>query len=110
MHIKKLILIISFFSLSQSAFTQSVKVYGTITNDLNNEPIPFANIIIEGTMIGTTSDINGNYEILELPPGTYNFKCSYIGYDTDIETEIMVSSNKNLRLNFFSEREFRNSG
>jgi hypothetical protein len=101
MHIKKLILIISFFSLSQSAFTQSVKVYGKITNDLNNEPIPFANIIIEGTMIGTTSDINGNYEILELPPGTYNFKCSYIGYDTDIETEIMVSSNKNLRLNFF---------
>ena len=101
MHIKKLILIISFFSLSQSAFTQSVKVYGTITNDLNNEPIPFANIIIEGTMIGTTSDINGNYEILELPPGAYNFKCSYIGYDTDIETEIMVSSNKNLRLNFF---------
>ena len=101
MYMKKLILIISILTLSQSAFTQSVKVYGAITNALNNEPIPFANIIIEGTIIGTTSDINGNYEILELPAGAYNFKCSYIGYDTDIQSEIMVSSNKNLRLNFF---------
>jgi len=98
---RKFILIISIISLSHSGFTQSVKVYGAITNAINNEPIPFANIIIEGTVIGTTSDINGNYEILELQAGTYNFKCSYIGYDTDIQSEIMVSSNKNLRLNFF---------
>ena len=78
MQIRKLILIISILSLSQSAFTQSVKVYGAITNALNNEPIPFANIIIEGTIIGATSDINGNYEILELPAGAYNFKLSLI--------------------------------
>ena len=99
--IRAIILLISFSALSNTISSQSVKVYGAITNALNNEPIPFANIIIEGTMIGTTSDINGNYEILELPPGAYNFKCSYIGYDTDIQSEIMVSSNKNLRLNFF---------
>ena len=91
-----LILIVNSNTLS----SQSVKVYGVITNVLNNEPIPFANIIIEGTSIGTISDINGNYEILKLPAGSYNFKCSYIGYDTNIKSEIMVSSNKNLRLDF----------
>ena len=98
--IRTIILFLSLIALSNTLSSQSVKVYGVITNVLNNEPIPFANIIIEGTSIGTISDINGNYEILKLPAGSYNFKCSYIGYDTNIKSEIMVSSNKNLRLDF----------
>ena len=99
--IKAIILLFSFISISNFALSQNVKVYGTITNLLNNDPIPFANIIVEGTMIGTTSDIDGNYEILNLQAGAYNFKCSYIGFNTDIQSEIKVSSNKNLRLDFF---------
>ena len=99
--IKNTILFISFIAFSNVVSSQSVKVYGSISNTLNNEPIPFANIIIEGTTIGATSDIDGNYEILNLNAGAYNFKCSYIGFNTDIQSEIMVSSNKNLRLNFF---------
>jgi outer membrane receptor for ferrienterochelin and colicin len=97
---RKLILIISILSLFNSVFAQRVKVYGAITNTLNNEPIPFANIIIEGTTIGTTSDLEGNYEILELRAGEYNFKCSFMGFNTDIKSGINVSSNKNLRLDF----------
>ena len=99
--IKNTILLISFIAFSNVVSSQSVKVYGTISNTLNNEPIPFANIIIEGTTIGATSDIDGNYEILNLNAGAYNFKCSYIGFNTDIQSEIKVSSNKSLRLNFF---------
>ena len=99
--IKAIILLFSFILISNFALSQNVKVYGTITNALNNDPIPFANIVVEGTMIGTTSDIDGNYEILNLQAGAYNFKCSYIGFNTDIQSEIKVSSNKNLRLDFF---------
>ena len=99
--VRSIILLISFISLSNTVSSQNVRVYGSITNALNNEPIPFANIIIEGTTIGTTSDIDGNYEFLELKAGSYNFKCSYIGFNTDIQSEIKVSSNKNLRLDFF---------
>jgi len=99
--IKNTILFISFIAFSNVVSSQSVKVYGSISNTLNNEPIPFANIIIEGTTIGATSDINGNYEILNLNAGAYNFKCSYIGFNTDIQSEIKVSSNKSLRLDFF---------
>ena len=99
--IRNIILLISFIALSNTASSQNVKVYGSITNALNNEPIPFANIIIEGTTIGATSDIDGNYVILDVNAGAYNFKCSYIGFNTDIQSEIKVSSNKNLRLDFF---------
>ncbi|MDB0027395.1 TonB-dependent receptor [Flavobacteriales bacterium] len=99
--IRNIILFISFIVFSNTASSQNVKIYGSITNVLNNEPIPFANIIIEGTAIGATSDIDGNYVILDVNAGAYNFKCSYIGFNTDIQSEIKVSSNKNLRIDFF---------
>ncbi len=85
---------------SVNANAQNLRVYGTITNALNNKPIPFANIVVDATNIGAISDIDGNYEIIGLKPGMYNFKCSYIGFSTVILTEVQLSSNKNLRLDF----------
>lgn len=90
----------TFFLISTSTFAQKVKVYGTVSNMLNNEPIPFANIILEGQNIGVTSDLDGNFEFKDIEPGTYNFRCSYIGFELSLKSEIRVSPNKNLRLDF----------
>ena len=79
---------------------QNIKVYGTVTNALNNEPIPFANVVIDGTTIGTTTDLDGNYELMDLTPGEYNFKCTYIGFNSNFQSEVQLSPNKNLRLDF----------
>ena len=86
--------------LSVSLHSQTVRVYGSVKNALNNEPIPFANVIIDGTSKGATSDIDGNFELFEIEPGTYNFKCSYVGFNTDLKAEIQLTPNKNLRLDF----------
>ena len=88
------------FLLSLSLHSQTVRVYGSVKNALNNEPIPFANVIIDGTSKGVTSDIDGNFELFEIEPGLYNFKCSYIGFNTDLKAEIQITPNKNLRLDF----------
>jgi TonB-linked SusC/RagA family outer membrane protein len=58
---------------------QQVKVSGTITDGQTGEPLPGVNIIIEGTTIGVTSDINGKYTI-ELPNQNAVLVFSYIGY------------------------------
>jgi len=39
---------------------QNGQVKGKITDTGNNETIPFANIIVVGTQIGSTSDLDGN--------------------------------------------------
>jgi outer membrane receptor for ferrienterochelin and colicin len=96
----KITLVFLLFIFSLSSYAQNVKVYGTVSNVLNNEPIPFSNISIVGTNIGAISDIDGNFELLNVEPGTYNFRCSYIGFEPSFKSEIRVSSNKNLRLNF----------
>ena len=87
------------FLLSLSLHSQTVRVYGSVKNALNNEPIPLL-MLTDGTSKGTTTDIDGNFELVEIEPGLYNFKCSYIGFNTDLKAEIQITPNKNLRLDF----------
>ncbi len=63
-------------------FAQNGTVTGTILDkEFNNEPLPFANIIIKGTKQGTSTDENGKYSIT-LKPGNYTLVIGYLGYET----------------------------
>lgn len=76
------------------AFAQTNSIKGRVFDVNNNEPIAFANIYIDSTTIGTTSDIEGNYEIKNLRPGTYNLVVSYMGYKMKTIAEVRVAPNK----------------
>ncbi len=73
---------------------------GKITNQYTNEPIGFANILIEGTDLGTTSDFDGNYEIENVPPGTYDITASFIGFNSVTEYEIQILTARPEVVNF----------
>lgn len=73
---------------------QSGIIKGRVYNVINNEPIMFANLIIEGSSTGVVSDIDGNYEIKNLTPGTYNLKASYLGFKDVTKYEIEVTNSK----------------
>jgi hypothetical protein len=58
------------------------QVIGKIT-DTNGEPLPFANVYVQNTTKGTTSNPDGDYA-LQLDPGTYEIVYQYIGYQQQI--------------------------
>ena len=75
-------------------------VAGKLTDkEYNNDPLPFANILIKGTTIGTTSDFDGLYEIDGLDPGTYTVVFSYLGYETIEIPEVNIESGKITEIN-----------
>ncbi|MBN2349193.1 MAG: SusC/RagA family TonB-linked outer membrane protein [Bacteroidales bacterium] len=59
--------------------TQQQKITGTVTDAMTGEALPGANIIIEGTAIGVTTDLNGNYSI-DIPDQNAVLVFSYVGY------------------------------
>ena len=68
---------------------------GKLTDkEFNNEPLPFANVIIKGTTTGTTSDFDGLYEISNLEAGTYTVLFSYLGYETVEIPDVVVEGGK----------------
>jgi hypothetical protein len=70
------------FLFATSLFAQHGTVTGTILDkEFNNEPLPFANIVIKGTKQGASTDENGKYSI-SLKPGNYTLVIGYLGYET----------------------------
>ncbi|MCG2462816.1 TonB-dependent receptor [Flavobacteriaceae bacterium F89] len=70
-------------------------IVGKLTDrEMNNQPLPFANILIKGTTKGTTSDFDGLYEIPALTPGTYTIVFSFLGYETVEIPNVQVVAGK----------------
>ncbi len=88
----KLFLLFFFFISVSISYSQTGTVAGNVIDgDYNNEPLAFANIIVKGTAIGTTSDFDGKY-VLELEEGTYTLIFSFVGYNTQEITEVIIKS------------------
>ncbi len=76
---------------------------GSITGTLldkesNNQPLPFANVLIKGTSKGTTTDFDGLYTIDNLQPGTYTVEFSFVGYET-VNQEVVVTAGQAVTAN-----------
>ncbi len=93
MYRKLLVAFFALFLLPVLALAQDGKLRGTITDRESGEPLIGANVIIDGTSLGASTDINGEYIILSVPPGVYTVKASYIGYAAVTISNIRVSSN-----------------
>ncbi|RQW08413.1 MAG: carboxypeptidase-like regulatory domain-containing protein, partial [Calditrichaeota bacterium] len=58
------------------------KIAGIVKDKNTGEPLIGVNITVEGTNLGASSDIDGSFIILNIPPGDYTLVAQYIGYAT----------------------------
>ena len=65
---------------TNTVYAQNGKIIGKVTDSSTGEPLPGASILIQGTQRGTLSDIEGNYQLLQVPIGQYKITVSYILY------------------------------
>ena len=86
--------------LPTMALAQSGKLRGQITDQETGEALIGANVIIVGTSFGAATDVNGEYIILNLNAGTYEVKCSYIGYQTKTISNVRINADLTTALNF----------
>lgn len=82
------------------------KLAGKVTDAQTGEPLVGANIIIDGTTMGAASDLDGDYYIINVPPGTYSVTASMVGYQKvntqDVEIAIDRTTNINFQLSLTS--------
>lgn len=62
-------------------FFETVNVRGNVRDVETNEPIPGINVYVAGTLKGSSTDINGNFELKGLSPGKYEIVFSHIVYN-----------------------------
>ncbi len=97
---KKLIIFFLTLVVSSSIWAGNTgKLTGKIVDAKTNEPLPFVNVTIVGTMLGAASDIDGNYTILNIAPGTYSVKFQYVGYQTKVVEGVRISIDLTTHIN-----------
>ena len=88
---KYYLILLSILSIS---WAQIGNVNGTVLDETTQQPLPGVNVIIEGTEIGAASDLNGYFDVNDIPAGIYNVRFSAIGYKPLVKLNIRISSNR----------------
>ncbi len=70
---------------AQRGFAQGVRIWGAVRDAHTGQPLPLANIWVEGTYRGTTSNAQGEY-VLEIPSVPATLRVRYIGYQSQAVT------------------------
>jgi iron complex outermembrane receptor protein len=102
MKLKLLCIISAILLFSSMGIAQTGSIIGVVTDKSNGESLPGVNITIVGTTMGSASNIDGFYEIRNVPPGNYRVAAEFIGYKTDT-LDAVVTAGQTTRLNFSLE-------
>ncbi|MEL6942711.1 MAG: carboxypeptidase-like regulatory domain-containing protein, partial [Bacteroidota bacterium] len=65
-------------------FAQTGTVRGNVFDEETGDPIIYGNVLIEGTTLGTNTDLDGFFSLGDVPAGDYKLKVTYIGYDSTV--------------------------
>ncbi len=76
------------------------KIAGRIVDQDTGEPLIGANVFIKALSTGASTDVNGYYFILNIPPGVYEVTASYIGFQSVTKSNVSVKVDKTTDLDF----------
>lgn len=86
------------FGVTSTAFGQTGSIAGTIVDSETGETLIGANVVVDGTSSGSTTDLDGDYVVRSLEPGTYTLGFSYIGYSSKTVTGVDVRAGETSRI------------
>ncbi|MCK5739138.1 TonB-dependent receptor, partial [bacterium] len=81
------------------------KIVGTVIDSETGDTLPGANVVIQGTTLGASTDLSGYFVILNVPVGTYSVRTSFIGFQSVIKQNIRVSIDLTTTTNFSMSAE-----
>ncbi len=87
---RHLTLLLAGLLMVPAAFGQSGKIAGRVTDQSTGEVLPGVNVVIQGTTQGSATDTDGYYVILNVAPGTYDLRATFIGYTAEVIQGVRV--------------------
>jgi outer membrane receptor protein involved in Fe transport len=76
------------------------KIAGAVVEAKTGNPLAGANIVIVGTTLGAAADANGEFYILNVPPGKYELRASMIGYEKMKIVDVIVNVGRTTKIDF----------
>ena len=99
-HIFKIFIVLMIFQVVFLFAQTTGKISGKIVDAKTGDPLIGTNVIVENLNTGAATDGNGDYFVINLPPGNYDIRASMIGYEPMIMKNVRVSVNRTSYVNF----------
>lgn len=103
-HILAYILILTGVAFAETPPTNPMhltgSIEGTIVDKTTHQPLIGANITLPGTSLGAAADDQGHFAILNVPIGQHALKATMMGYETGLNSNILVSTSRVTQIDF----------
>ena len=96
----QLLSVLALCFVASPIFAQSGKISGRVTEAGTGDPLAGVNVVIEGTTQGTSTDAEGYYSIINVRPGTYDIRASFIGFTPQVIEGVRVNIDLTTEVNF----------
>lgn len=67
------------------------KIAGKVVDAKTKEGLVGVNVVVVGTSLGASADVDGNYFIINIPPGKYQLRATAVGYTSSLVDNVIVS-------------------
>lgn len=99
--VANVVLVVFCFTLVSLTHAQTVgKISGVVKDEETGEALVGCNVVVLGTTLGASTDIEGSYFILNVPPGKYELQASMVGYQKVIQRDVIVNAGRTTIANF----------
>jgi len=86
------------FLFSTATAQDTGSIAGVVIDGDFGDSLIGANVVLEGTLLGTSTDLEGRYRIDDIPVGVYTFKYSYIGFQTTYVADVEILNGKTAKI------------
>ncbi len=76
------------------------KISGVVKDAETQEPLIGCNVVVVSTTLGASTDVDGNFFILNIPPGKYDVQASLLGYEKVTQRGVVVNSGRTTTVDF----------
>jgi hypothetical protein len=98
------IVLLAVFLSAGLAVAGNGKISGTVKGP-DGSAVAGANVVLEGTTLGGSADVNGNFNVLNIPPGTYRVRAASVGFTAQVMAGVRVGSDQTITLKFQLQTE-----
>ncbi|HTY37428.1 MAG TPA: TonB-dependent receptor [Bacteroidota bacterium] len=92
--------VVMMLGLSTLSAQTAGKISGKITDQDTGEPLVGCNVIIVGTGMGASTDMDGSFFIINVPPRKFDVEASILGYQKVVQRDVIVNSGRTTVVNF----------
>ena len=76
------------------------KIAGRVVDAKSKDPLIGVNVLAVGKQLGGSTDVDGNYFIINIPPGKYQLRATAVGYSPSVVDNVVVSADQTTKVNF----------